>query len=143
MSIGDALKQAGVGFVNGLRTGGIRRPGSGQAAMTPVARQNVYQPERNDVPDKWSNTFLGPGAPMQPMNVITREKEPRTFQYNPQVNMTISPRLAYGLTAFADLKNYAENVPEVAKCIRLLTEELKTFVPRLVTDNNEVVNDQH
>jgi hypothetical protein len=40
--------------------------------------------------------------------------EPRSYQYTPNINATITPRAAYGLTPFSTLKFYAENVPEAA-----------------------------
>jgi hypothetical protein len=84
---------------------------------------------------------MGPGRPWtnETFSEEQRNAEPRSFQYVPSVNSTISPRLAYNLTAFSDLKNYALNVPEVALCIRLPTEELKAFNPTLVDKNDQPV----
>lgn len=99
-----------------------------KAAETPAPR---------DVPAEWSSAYLGPGMPITPFTSTTyraqvEENEPRTFSYVPSVNATLSPRAPYGLLSFAQLKYYGENVPEVSMCIRLLTEELKTLMPRLV-----------
>lgn len=97
-------------------------------------------PQVSDVPQEWVNSQLGPGAPMTPFYLPSattlrgkvEETEPRTFQYVPNVNATISPRIAYGLMSFAQLKYYIENVPEVSMCKRLLTEEMKTLKPQVI-----------
>jgi hypothetical protein len=85
---------------------------------------------------------MGPGRPWTNESFSDEERaaEPRTFQYIPAVNSTISPRLAYNLMAFTDLDNYALNVPECALCIRLPTEELKSFIPTLVDKNDQPVD---
>jgi hypothetical protein len=57
------------------------------------------------------------------------------------VNVTISPRIAYGLTPFSQLRYYAENVPEVAMCLRLLTEEIKAFIPEIQDEQGKMIHD--
>jgi hypothetical protein len=69
-----------------------------------------------------------------------KNDEPRSFQYIPSINSTITPRLAYNLMSFADLKMFAYSVPEVAQCIRIITEELRSFVPKLVDDKETEVH---
>jgi hypothetical protein len=83
---------------------------------------------------RWDVYPLGPGRPPVPFTGFfgqIYESEPRTFQYVPGVNATIVPRAAYGLLPFGELRRYAETVPEVAMCVRLLIEEMKTFIPRI------------
>ena len=96
-------------------------------------------PTRAQIPGSWSRAWLGPGQPFSTMlgesNTVRdkdAELEPRAFQYVSSVNSTMSPRLAYGLQAFSELRLYAESVPEVSMCLRLLTEEMKAFVPTIV-----------
>lgn len=126
------LSDAVSGFVAGLR---------GQ--RVPVTDTLHVNPTQASVPHSWSGGFMGPGAPvtgiLSDMTGTAREKdaqtEPRTFSYPPNVNATLSPRAAYGLMAFSDLREAAETVPEVGTCIRILTEELKSFEPRIVDEN--------
>lgn len=108
------------------------KPGLGEVPVVDTSQL----PTNINIPDKWSQVFMGPGRPFVGMMPTTRdedaEKEPRTMQYVPNVNSTIAPRLAWGLTPFATLRFYAENVPEVAGAVRLLTEEIKSFIPSLI-----------
>jgi len=98
-------------------------------------------PTQANIPDRWSNRFMGPGSPLGGMPTARgrdAETEPRTFQYPTNVNATIAPRAAYNLMPFTQLREYAEAVPEVAECIRIITEELKAFKPRITEEGNEV-----
>lgn len=116
------------------------KPGLGEIPVTDTSQL----PTNINIPDKWSQVFMGPGRPFAGMMPTTRdedaEKEPRTMQYVPNVNSTIAPRVAWGLTPFATLRFYAESVPEVAGAVRLLTEEIKAFVPSLVDDHDAEVH---
>ena len=100
-------------------------------------------PTMADVPLDWSSAWMGPGSAFT-INQSTRDRdketEPRTFQYNPNVNATISPRLAYGLMPFSTLRSYAETVPEVSQSINIITEELKAFTPSLVDEDDNVLD---
>lgn len=130
MGVRDAIN----GFVTGLR-----------GRSVPVTDAMHTTPTAANVPRSWSNRFMGPGQPLNGMLAETArdrdaDVEPRTFQYMPQINATMSPRLAYGLLPFTDLRGYAETVPEVAQCVRILTEELKTFEPRIVDKAGKPVN---
>lgn len=122
--------------------------GFGKAGATAPASSLIGSPGEGptlgDVPRLWSQTFFGPGQPITPyqsnLRDDLRENEPRTFQYTPNVNAQISPRIAYGLTPFWRLKQLAESVPEVSMCRRLLTEELRNMVPQIIKrDSGEVV----
>lgn len=87
-----------------------------------------------------SQAVLGPGAPVSPLLGYydrLREAEPRTFQYIPGVNATIVPRMGYGLPAFADLKRWAEVVPEVAHIVRMIIREMLNFSPTLYDANGD------
>ena len=104
----------------------------------------MVSPTQANIPRTWAQAFMGPGTPFAGiMPKTTRdqdaETEPRTFQYLPNINSTITPRISWGLTPFSELRIYAETVPEVSMCLRLLTEEMKAFVPTLVDDNDNEV----
>ena len=145
------LREALSGFISCLgQNGQIARPqinvqpGLGTLEVVDTSKN----PTRNNIPGSWSRTFLGPGQPFASMDMSQvsardkdRESEPRAFQYVTSVNSTISPRLAYGLMAFSDLRFYAESVPEVSMCIRLLTEELKAFVPTIIDTQGNAISD--
>ena len=108
-------------------------PGKGQIEVIDTTKS----PTQRNVPGSWSRTFLGPGQPFDAIGGSNArdkdaETEPRAFQYVSSINSTISPRIGYGLMAFTDIRRLAESVPEVAMCIRLLTEEMKAFVPTIV-----------
>lgn len=115
------------------------------SSMLPIQQVIQNNPTMMDIPNQWVQAFMGPGLPMTPFGSgaslfdAMAEHEPRSFEYTPNVNSTISPRLAYGLMAFSQLKYYGENIPELAMCRRLLTEELKNFIPQIVDDNGKVV----
>lgn len=156
------LREAVQGFIGGLRKspgvpviGGMTNaPSHPVNVINPMTMSNQGSnmldvvdtgnlPNSSNVPGSWSRYWLGPGKPFanDTMNFQGQEaeKEPRSFQYVTSVNSTISPRLAYGLMAFSDLKNYANSVPEAALCVRLLTEEMKAFIPTLIdADEKEV-----
>ena len=144
MGIREALK----GFADGLRT---TVPNARNIAATPGMGQievvdTSIPPTRYNVPGSWSRALLGPGQPfssdmLQSARDKDLETEPRSFQYISSVNSTMSPRLAYGLVAFSELRAYAESVPEVSMCLRLLTEEMKAFVPTIVDDEDTKIVD--
>jgi hypothetical protein len=153
MSLIDGLR----GFWGGLRKGpmipvaGVSGLNTAAAsAMIPVTPgldqvavvNTMHLPTNSNVPATWSTIFMGPGKPFAGMTTTRsqdEEKEPRTMQYLPNINSTIAPRIAWGLTPFAELRAYAESVPEVAGAVRLLTEEMKAFVPTLVDDDDKPV----
>lgn len=118
-------------------------PGLGQIN---VANTNINPTEAN-VPQSWARAFMGPGLPWtsdmggQNIREDDKDKEPRSFQYTTAVNTMISPRIPYGLMSFYDLRRYAENTPEVTMCIRLLTEEIKAFIPTIVNEKDESLQD--
>jgi hypothetical protein len=163
MTLRDALN----GFVAGLRKSpdiSVRgpevqvTPGLNQVPIVPIsiAGPNVASnnsltvvdtlkpPSHKDIPAAWMRRFMGPGQPWVAQeytyNDQEKESEPRSFQYVSSINSTISPRIGYGLMSFADLKAYALGVPEVALCVKLPTEELKSFIPTLVDDNDNALN---
>lgn len=145
------IRSAFQGFMTGLQHGPVVpkptinvNPGPG---LVDVADTSLPPTVRN-VPESWSRVFMGPGKPISSIDegwsslrYRDRELEPRSFQYIASINSTISPRIGYGLTAFSDLRYYAESVPEVAMCIRLLTEEMKAFVPTIVDAKDSPVID--
>ncbi len=101
-------------------------------------------PTQSDVPQAWIATQFGPGWPITPFGLggqrnVAAETEPRSYQYIPNVNATLSPRIAYGLTPFSQLQFWGENVPEPALFRRLLVEELKNFVPQILGPDGNVV----
>jgi len=141
MTLRDAID----GFVSGLRkqTAAVSAaPNS--VAPNPTTRMVTENPTQANIPQAWVAALMGPGWPITPFGVgaqrnIGAETEPRSFQYIPQVNATLSPRIGYGLTAFSQLKYWAEQIPEVAMCRRLLVEEMKNFVPQILGPDGNVV----
>lgn len=155
------LRQAFTGFFEGLRKGSIpvmggmtqapAHPVSVQSALSTVRQsaQNgidvidtLKPPNSSNIPGSWTRAWMPPGKPLTTQNYNEEEKEaePRSFQYVASINSTISPRIGYGLMAFADLKQYGLNVPEVALCLRISTEELKAFIPTIVDENDEKID---
>lgn len=103
----------------------------------PTDAGRVENPTVGDVPARWDQAFLGPGKPVVPVFEPSHrdqmaELEPRSFQYVPMINATIVPRIAYGLPSFANLRAYAETTPEVMMCVRILTETMKGFRPKIL-----------
>jgi hypothetical protein len=154
------LKEAVQGFRDGLRKtpsinvlGGMTQapanPVNVMTGLAGVGQSNVQNaievvntlklPTNANIPGSWTRGWLAPGKPFASDNFQTEEaeQEPRSFQYIASINATITPRLAYGLMPFSELKAYANNVPEVALCVRLPTEELKAFIPTLVDDSDK------
>lgn len=110
-----------------------------QVQVTAPAGPNVSQPPR-----RWGTGYMPPGQPIQPIvNQWSTADEPRNFDYVPSINATISPRIAYGLMSFAQIKAYAETVPEIGRCRRLITNELSAFYPQLKDDQGNLANDEY
>lgn len=136
MGIRDAFQA----FGTALRKGPMI-PLAGGPGVT-VVNTNL-PPTQGDVPLDWSSAWMGPGQAFtisQSSRDKDKETEPRSFQYNPNVNATISPRLAYGLIPFTTLRSYAETVPEVSQCINIITEEMKAFMPTLVDREENIID---
>lgn len=148
MSLVDAFRSFWAGLTKGetiavttaapISRGVPVRSSSGE--MVRVVDAMTTAPTQADIPGSWSRSFMGPGAPIGGLITPTarerdREQEPRTFDYQPSINATISPRVAYGLLAFTELRRIAETVPEVGMCIRIITEEIKSFRPRILDPN--------
>jgi hypothetical protein len=150
------LRDAFTGFVEGLRKApiptinpapeyhpGLQVPVSTQGHSVQVV-DTSQPPTQENIPGSWSRGFMPPGRPFafdseSSFAAQEKENEPRSFQYIASINSTITPRISYGLMAFSDLKTYALTVPEVALCIRVVTEEIKSFVPKIVdSDEKEV-----
>jgi hypothetical protein len=116
----------------------------GSGKRIPVVDAKQASPTVANIPHRWSS-FMGPGTPVSGLLVSAREQdrdlEPRSFQYSPNVNATISPRIAYGLMSFSDLRDMAEGVPEVSMCVRIITEEIKAFRPRILAPDSTECKD--
>lgn len=118
----------------------------GGGAKVPVVDAKQTPPTYRNVPRKWSTSTFGPGQPIATgalMEANARqqdgETEPRSFVYVPNVNATMSPRMAYGLIPFTTLRAFAETVPEVGQSLRILIEELKAFRPTIsLPDDTEL-----
>jgi SPP1 gp7 family putative phage head morphogenesis protein len=146
MTIRDAFR----GFVSGLKIpvrSGETVPvvGGSNGLTVPVIDSMHRNPTTRNIPRAWNNAYMGPGSPLGAMmdNARTqdRDSEPRAFQYLTNVNATISPRLAYGLTPFTELRDLAESVPEISMCLRIIIEELKSFDPSITgPDGKETKN---
>jgi len=107
----------------------------------------VQIPNVRDVPQSWA-AWLGPGYPMPPaitsggyrdMRAKLELTEPRSYQYTPNVNIIITPRIAYGLTSFSLLAYYAETVSECALAKFMLTERMKALQPTIFDENDDPV----
>lgn len=147
----SGIRDAMNGFWLGLRkgpvipvinnTGGMIAVNSVPSVVDVV--NTLQSPDNSNVPWKWSQAFMGPGRPFAG-NMSTRtmdaEKEPRSFQYIPNVNATIAPRISWGLTPFAELRNAAENVPEVAGVVTLIMDEMKAFNPIIVDQDEKEID---
>jgi len=136
MGIRDAIQA----FGTALRKGPMIPIAGGPSIA--VVNTNL-PPTQGDVPLDWSSAWMGPGQAFtisQSSRDKDKETEPRSFQYNPNINATISPRLAYGLMPFTSLRAYAETVPEVSQCINIITEELKAFTPTLVDREENILD---
>jgi 2'-5' RNA ligase len=141
MAVSGALTGWRAGRTSPLGKGGIPTTvgilGGGQALA-------AQPPSPQTIPNAWNDSWLGPGKPIAPLLTSyrdqARELEPRTMSYPANINATLAPRLGYGLMSFADLRYFAENVPEASMCIRLLTEEMKTFQPTLLGPDGEEVD---
>jgi hypothetical protein len=66
---------------------------------------------------------------------------PRSYQYPPSVNTTITPRVSYGLMPFADIQNLSWNTPDVMLCPKLLKREFSGLVPRVVHKDGDTCED--
>ena len=90
---------------------------------------------------RWQEAPFGPGLPLEPwfgwqnLRGKPAQEEPRTFDYVPSVNVTIAPRLAYGLMGFSQLKYYMDGIPENAMLRRMMIEEMKGLQP-VITDQD-------
>lgn len=143
------IRSAFSGFMTGLRNGPVipkpNIPVTPEAGLVQVI-DSAKPPTTRQIPGSWSRSFLGPGQPFGGIDTDTlrgkdKELEPRAFQYVSSINSTITPRIGYGLTSFSDLRYYAETVPEVSMCLRLLTEEMKSFVPTIVDKDDHPIDD--
>lgn len=119
--------------------------GIGDQPKVAVVDAKGTPPTTANIPKRWNQVLMGPGQPLA-SGLFTsgareqdRETEPRSFVYVQNVNATMSPRLAYGLLPFTDLRALAEGVPEIGQCIRILTEEIKAFRPAITRpDSSEI-----
>jgi hypothetical protein len=149
------LREAIRGFASGMRQAQNSALPDKRIPVTNKPEKNIpaidtsINPKSGYQPGSWSSSWMGPGRAVSPtVNEATtrdkdREMEPRSFQFIPSINSTIVPRIGYGRLPFSVLRDYAETVPEVSMCIRLLTEELKSFVPTIEDDQGNPVDDEN
>jgi hypothetical protein len=110
--------------------------GTGLDAVAPAALVDQHTPAA------WTATPFGPGAPMRPLGGLVDNGEPRTIDYPPTVNSTITPRSAYGLMPFVALKQAYETVDEVKTMVRILQSECSVFEPGLQdAEGNDISHD--
>jgi 2'-5' RNA ligase len=116
--------------------------------VRPVIPRIAQPPNMDQIPLDWSAVYLGPGRPPMPMwnqgywdgRRRVENIDPRSIEYPPNVNATIQPRIGYGLMPFADIEMYA-HVPPVAKCRRMIIDEIKSLEPKIMNSDGEVVDD--
>lgn len=92
-------------------------------------------------PGSWITASYGSGWPIAPVTRPDDVEFPRTIDYPISINATLTPRTGYGLMPFAALKEVYENVTEVGMPVNLLWRELSSFVPRLIDDEENEVDD--
>ncbi len=146
MSFRDAVNLALQGWRQGLS--GAPRVAVAEKQSTALATREMIgrNPAPSNIPSTWTDYLLGPGLPIAPIgysrdsyNAQVAETEPRSFEYVPNINAQITPRIGYGLMPFSLLKYYGESVPEVALCRRLRIAALTDFVPQIVGPDGQVV----
>ena len=86
------------------------------------------------IPGRWASVVFGPGQPVVP---IEADREPRSFEYTPGVNLTRVPRVAYGLLSFQQLRTIFQTVTEVQIPAYILVTELLALEPALVNADGE------
>lgn len=66
---------------------------------------------------------------------------PRSYQYPPAVNTTITPRVSYGLMPFAEIQALAEDTPDVMLCVWILLNEFNSMTPKIVHADDTACDD--
>lgn len=89
----------------------------------------------------WMTASYGSGWPIQPVMPPRDTTMPRVIDYPMSVNATLTPRTGYGLMPFAALLEAYENVTEVRTPVNLIWRELTSFIPRLVDNEGNEVQD--
>lgn len=92
-------------------------------------------------PAEWITTAYGSGWPIAPVTVPQDAALPREIDYPISVNATLTPRTGYGHMPFAALLEAYENVAEVRTPVELLCRELRSFIPHLVDDEGNEIQD--
>lgn len=93
------------------------------------------------IPGAWSQTAYGSGWPVAPVSAPKDVEIPRSIDYPISVNSMITPRTGYGLMPFSALLAAYENVTEVKAPVSLIHRELNGFIPHLVDNNGNSVED--
>ena len=109
----------------------------------------IARPPGDDNIPRSYNMYLGPGRPPVPMwgqgywdgaGVWVENIDPRSIDYPPNVNATIIPRIGYGLMSFNELEYWA-HVPPVARCRKMIIDEILSLQPIILDENEEEVRD--
>jgi hypothetical protein len=75
---------------------------------------------------------MGPGGPIRPVSQPYEELTPRVMDYPFAANISIMPRVHFGLTAFEQIKDAYSLVSEIAMIDSILTAEMTIYTPRIV-----------
>lgn len=97
--------------------------------------------ENQPLPMDWATAMYAPGWPIRPSAKPAEEGIPREIDYPIAANVSIAPRVHYGLMPFGAIADAFENVVEIKMCVHLLTREMNSFAPRLVdSEDNEITD---
>jgi len=114
----------------------VTKTTSSSSNMTPSGQVHV--------PGAWHSVMFGPGLPITPLAPMSpvETAEPRSFDYIPMINATITPRIGYGLLSFAEIREIYNIIPEVQLAVSVLINELGAFIPSIVDDNGNPLEDK-
>jgi hypothetical protein len=109
----------------------------------PVTVVNPPSPGVTNPPANWNtSTYLPPGRPMLPVATMNQpDVEPRSFDFPPMVNTSITPRSGYALISFPDIYSLVHSTPEPQIFIGMIKREMSILIPQLKDAKGEVVDD--
>jgi len=112
--------------------------GSNPVNVVPPPSPGVTLP-----PPNWNtSTYLPPGRPMLPIATMNQpDVEPRSFDFPPMVNTSITPRSGYGLISFPELYAMVHAAPEPQIFIGMIKREMSILIPQLKDSKGEVITD--
>lgn len=100
----------------------------------------VAQPTLN-VPPSWMQDIYAPGWPIQPLVRPSDPEIPREIDFPIAANVSIQPRVHYGLMPFSALTEAYQTLPEITLAVHTITREIAGFNPILVDQQGKPVKD--